>query len=111
MNIVIKPVYADATPVPLSTVYPFGNTISIGDFISKLIHPVLEIAALLILFYIFFAGWKYLTSGGNKEELAKARAMVLHAIIGAILLLALFVVMYTLPFLLGDTLKGFQIIK
>src|SRR5437868_1278126 len=95
----IKPAYA--APVPLSTIFPFGNLSSIGEFIGFFVGTLMSIIGLLILFYFFYAGWKYLISGGNKEELAKARAMVTHAIIGAIMLLGLFLLMYVLPQFLG----------
>lgn len=100
----IKPVLA----VDLGSNYGFGNVASLGDFISSLTTPAFSIASALVIFYFLFGAFKWLSSGGEKEELAKAQQMITHAIIGLIMLMFLFALVKFMPEFLGI---GVSIIK
>lgn len=102
--------------IPLSSHYPFGfptpdnpdgiNTLAEG--VQYLVTPTFTLASLSVTIYFVYGAYKFLSSGGDKEALASARGMIFHAIIGFILLMALFLVLQYLPEALG--LKGFRII-
>jgi len=47
--------------------------------VTKLISYIVGIVAVLV---IIFAGFKYITSGGNNEAINSARNMIMYAIIG-----------------------------
>lgn len=99
--------------VPLSSHYPFGagtNPIdSLAEGVQYLVRPTFTLATLSLTIYFVYGAFKFLSSGGDKEAIATARGMILHAIIGFILLMALFLVMQYLPEALR--LKGFKIIQ
>lgn len=114
INIVfIEITYAqEGGTVPLSGQYDFGWITSLGDFISKQLlgatgGPLFAIFATITVFFIIFGGFKYLTSGGDKEALASARNTLTYAIIGFILLIFMFLVVRYLPqaLNLGDQYK------
>ncbi len=80
---------------------------SVGGLISSLIGPAFDIAGVLLIFYFIFAAFKFMTSGGDKEALASARAMITHAVIGFLALMLLFLVVQFIPQFLG--LRGLTI--
>ncbi len=51
---------------------------------SKIIMPI---AAIIVVFYIIYAGFLFVKSRGNQEELTIAKRALLHAVIGAAILL------------------------
>lgn len=94
----VTPVYAQSpTPTDLSNIYGFGNIGSLGEGISNLVMPAFSIAAAAVTVYLVIGGFKFLTSGGDKEGVAKAREMITHAIIGFLLLIFIFLIMQFLP--------------
>src|SRR5437868_14734748 len=90
-----------AQGVSLKDIFGFSKFDTLGQFISAFLDPLFGLVGVLILFYFLYAGWKYLVSQGNKEELAKARAMITHAIIGAVILIVLFIVIQYLTQIFG----------
>lgn len=66
---------------------------SLGQGTSKLVMPFFSLAAVIVVIYFLVGAYKYLTSGGNKEEVEGARNMITHAIIGFILLMFAFLVL------------------
>ncbi len=81
-----------ATPVDISKEYAFGDLKTLGQGLDRLVIPAFSVAAMAVVFYFIIGAFKYISSGGEKEELAKARGMITHSIIGFILLMALFLV-------------------
>ena len=98
---VATPTYA-ATPcggttpqlggVDISQEFAFGDLKCLGQGLDRLVNPAFSIAAFAVIIYFVIAGFKYVSSGGEKEELAKAQGMITHAIIGFVLLIMLFLV-------------------
>lgn len=101
------PVHAD---VKIGEQFGFGDIKSLGDAISKLVVPGFSVAAAIVVLYFLFGAFKYLQSRGNKEEVAAAREIIIHSIIGfIILMLAFLVLQFLLSSLFGIT--GLEIIK
>jgi len=66
---------------------------SVGDVISNALMIVFIAAGLAVLIYLIIGAFKWITSGGDKDAIAKARGTIVNALIGlAILALAFFVV-------------------
>lgn len=100
ISFLVTTVYA-ADPVDLSTVYDFGIINSLGEGISRLVMPAFSIAATAVTIYLVIGGFRFLTSGGDKEGIAKAREMITHAIIGFLLLIFIFLIMQFIPEVFG----------
>lgn len=86
----VTPAYAASAD--LSKIFGFGDLTSLGQGISRFVVPIFSIAATGVVFYFVIAAFRYLTSGGDKEQLAKAKAMITHALIGFILLMLSFLI-------------------
>ena len=102
----LYPVYAD---VKIEDNFGFGDIKSLAEGTQKLINPIFQIAAILVVLYFLLAAFKYLKAGANKEDVAAARAEITHAIIGFILLIFAFFVLQFIPQFFNFT--GQDIIK
>jgi len=104
-------IYAQVTKpigVNLSGQYGFGWIDNAGQLFSKVIPIVFYLSSLIVFFYFLWAGAKYIYSSGNKEEIAKARAMIINSIVGFLLLMFVFLLAQVIPEAFG--LKGFRIL-
>lgn len=59
-----------------------------GPMLSSILSGVMIVSALLVLIYLVWGGIEWLTSGGEKAKLEKARNRITQAIIGIIVLAA-----------------------
>jgi hypothetical protein len=64
-----------------------GN-IRVAGIVSALIQLVLVIAAVVAFFYLLIGGVKWITSGGDKEQTAKAQGTITAALIGLLIVFA-----------------------
>lgn len=96
--------------VEIGKEFGFGDITSLGQGTTQLIEPFFSIAAVLVIIYFLLGAFKYLKAGANKEDIAEAKQMIQHAIIGfGILMLSFFILQFLLFQLFGLTM--FQIIK
>ncbi len=91
-----SPVYA---AVNIGEQFGFGDLKSLGQATSQLVMPLFSVASTLVVIYFLWGAFNFLKSGGNKEEVAGARNMITHAIIGFIILIFAFLI---LQFLLSN---------
>lgn len=64
-----------------------------GIIINNIFTIVFIIAALAVLFMLILGAFQWITSGGDKEAVGKARSRITHALIGlAVLALAFFII-------------------
>ncbi len=104
--LLVTPVHAK---VDIGDTFGFGNIRSLAEGTQKLITPTFSIATTLVIIYFLFGAFKYLKSGGNKEEIEGARQMIIHAIIGFIILMFAFLILQFLLSRLFGTNFGIQI--
>lgn len=101
-----------ASPTPigenLENVYDFGNVGSLGEGINKLVVPAFSIATTAVVIYFLVGGFIWLTSGGDKEGIGKAREMITHAVIGFLLLMFIFLILQFIPEFFGFKFSIFQ---
>ena len=69
--------------------------------ISSLLSIVLPIAVLLLLLYLIWGGFEWITSGGDSSKLTQARNKIMHAVIGLILLASVVAIFGVLQQFLG----------
>ena len=94
----------------IGSCFGFGGITSLGDALSRLVAPGFSLAAAAVVIYFLLGAFKYLKSGGDKEEVSAARAMITHAIIGFIILMFSFLILqFLLSALFGIT--GFQLFQ
>lgn len=64
---------------------------------------VFTVSGLIVAFYFVIGAFELITSQGEKGHIVSARSKIYHALIGLVLLIALFVVMqYLIPTLIGS---------
>jgi len=81
------------------------NPISIGFVMMNLIGAVLGFLGVIFIVLIIMSGFKWMTAGGNEENVKEAQARIKNALIGLIIVLASYAITYTvfsqLPFSIG----------
>lgn len=86
-----------------------GN-LEIGNIVSVIIQFVFVVAVILALGFLVYGGFRWLTSGGDKDAVASARGTIIGAIIGLILIvLSYFILNFVLLFLTGDGFDSISI--
>jgi len=96
--------------VKIGDCFGFGGIPSLGKVTGDLMTPMFSIATALVTIYFLWGAFKFLISGANKEEVAEARQMITHAIIGFIILMFAFFILQFLLNRLFD-ITDYQIIK
>lgn len=109
INILTKSLLTQADVINLGDQYGFGHISTFGQGLGYLINPAFAIAGIAVLFYLIMGAFKLLTSSGDKATVDSARNMITHAIIGVILLMAMFLILKFIPEFFG--LKGLEFIK
>ena len=93
---------------------PFGPVIrpnlpteglpNFGQLIAMIFTWSLNILGIVVFVMIFFAGFKWFTAAGNTAKVNEARGQITNAVTGAIILLAAWIILYTInPDLVGGT--------
>lgn len=74
-----------------------GFTIpSLGDLLTFLIRIFFIVAGLAALLFLLTGALSWVTSGGNKENVDKARDKITNAVVGLIIIVAVLAVIVTL---------------
>lgn len=68
------------------------TTTTLGELIASALQIIFIAAALAVLIYLVIGAFKWITSGGDKDAIGKARGSIVNALIGLFLLaLAFFI--------------------
>ncbi len=68
----------------------------IGDYISAIFSYGVGLAAVLAVIMIMVGGFLWLTSGGSPDRVGKAKEFISSALLGLVLALLSFVILYTI---------------
>ena len=66
---------------------PFSTVDSVPTFLLALVDVIFLIAVPIIVICIIYAGFVFVTAGGNETQIAKARTILVWTLIGAAVLL------------------------
>jgi PKD repeat protein len=72
-----------------------GNSTHIREFIHKVLNFLLQFLGLLALVMVIYAGFRYLTSLGDDTAAENARKTIQHVVIGIIIVLMSFALVWT----------------
>lgn len=67
----------------------FDNLIT---FLLEIVTTAIQYGAILIVFFVVFAGFKFVTAQGNSEKVSEARKMLTWVVVGAFVLLGVYVI-------------------
>ncbi len=71
---------------------------TIDDFLFKLIDVILVFATPIIILFIMYAGYLFVTAAGNAEQISSARTALLWSVVGGVIVLG--------AKLISDVIKG-----
>jgi hypothetical protein len=78
------------------------GTTDIRIVIAKIIRYLLGFLGIIAVLLIMYAGWLWMSSGGNEEKVARAKKTLINAVIGLVIIIASFgIVTFILNRLLG----------
>ncbi len=76
-------------PTRLCNPIRFPNFI---DFMLALVNVAVQYGAVLIVFFIVYAGFKFVVAQGNSEKVSEAKKMLTWIVVGAFVLLGVYVI-------------------
>jgi hypothetical protein len=65
---------------------------SLVTIANNALNLVLLFAGIIAVFYVMYSGFQYLTAGGDGEKVKKARAGIVNAVIGIIVIVSAFLI-------------------
>lgn len=95
-------------PVDPITKKPLGFS-KLGPFINNVIVLVFIFAVIAVLFMLIWGAFEWITSGGDKESVGKARNRILNALIGLAVLAVAFAIFTLAGQFLGFDTQNFTI--
>lgn len=68
----------------------------LGVLLTRVINYFLGLVGLLAVLMLVIGGIRYITSGGNEQTIEKAKQTILYAIIGIIIVLLSYAIVFTI---------------
>lgn len=87
--------FASSVPDPCNDSTRLCNPIKFKNltaFLLEIVNVAIQYGALLIVFFIVFAGFKFVAAQGNSEKVSEARKMLGWIVVGAFVLLGVYVI-------------------
>lgn len=104
---VIAPLAAHAALVdPNDRPSDIPNAVNIRIVIVRILNYILSFVGLIAVGFLIWAGFLYLTSGGNEEQSGKAKKLILQVIIGIIIILLSWVIVNTIITQLSGSIES-----
>ncbi len=69
-----------------------GQSTTLKQDIADIVNLLLGFLGILAVIIILYAGFKWMTAGGNEEQVGEARKMLLQAVIGLVIVMAAWVI-------------------
>ncbi len=67
---------------------PLGdNNTSVQDILMKIMDLVVKVGTIVVVFFIIYSGFKFVTAKGNEGEVTKAKDIFFATVIGGAILL------------------------
>ena len=79
-----------------------------GRLIGNILSPLMVVALLILLVYLIWGAFEWLTSGGDSAKLQTARNRMLHAIVGILILSSVLALFMFVQYLLGIQVLTFN---
>ncbi len=83
-------------PQPTITPPTQGLPTNLGQLIQQIFGWSLGILGIAVFVMIFYAGFIWLTAAGNTARISEARGHITNAVLGAVLLLSSYLILYTI---------------
>lgn len=103
---------SSALPSYVPTFLQQGNNVGtnqIDVLIRNIINFIFAIAGLLVLGFIIFAGFKFITSGGDASKKEEAQKQIVAAVIGLLIIVFSFFIVQLVFSLLGIQIQNIAV--
>lgn len=87
----------------ISIATPAQGYKDLGKFVTNILTVLFALAALVVLFMLVWGAYEWITSGGDKEAVGKARGRILNALVGLAVLAVAFALAVVAAQFLGFT--------
>jgi hypothetical protein len=84
----------------------FNNPLAFKDItemIMAIVNVVIVISTPIVVFFLIYAGFKYVTAQGNPEKIQEASKALLYGVIGGVIILGAVAIMS----IIKDVVKAF----
>ncbi|MDP2708788.1 MAG: hypothetical protein Q8O93_01920 [bacterium] len=71
---------------------PFGEPRDVRQVVADIIKVILGFLGIIFTGLIIFAGFKWMTAGGNEESVAGAKKLLINSVIGLTVILAAYMI-------------------
>jgi hypothetical protein len=85
------------------------NNITIGGIVSAFVTLMMVIAALSFVFMLITGGIRWMLAGGKKEKVDEAKAQLMNAFIGILIVFAAWAIVNLVSLFFGIELLSFEI--
>jgi len=85
-----------------------GTKTGLSEIVSLIIKVFLSFLGVIFVVLIVYAGFIWMTSAGNEEQITKAKSIMVAAIIGLIIVLAAYMITYFVLDKIIEATKGTQ---
>lgn len=75
--------------IKLQNPIKYGN---INDLLLAVVNVVIQYGAILVVLFLVFAGFQFVTAQGNTEKIEHAKKMLVWVVVGAFVLLGVYVI-------------------
>lgn len=72
---------------PVNIGNPLGEQTTLNDIANAVLDILMVFAVPIILFFIVWAGFLYVTANGNETQISKATKALMYAVIGGVIVL------------------------
>ena len=84
----------------------FSGDVSIGGVVATVIKAAMGFLAIIFIVILIINGFKWMTAGGNEEQVKQAQQAIKRAIIGLIIVVAAYSITYFVFDVLSDAGSG-----
>ena len=81
-------VHGQEPPGELTPPGSVGGYRELPSWVETLVNLLATVAGVIAVFFLIFAGYRYVTAGGDAEQAGAARTAILNSIIGIVVILA-----------------------
>lgn len=91
--------------------FTFLQNLTPGFYPPTIINLLLGFAGVGFFIYLLWGGVQWITAGGDKDGIDKARKKIINALVGIIIVFSAYVILYIIRVLFNVDLIGFSLFK
>jgi len=110
--VLFAPLAAPVHALDLMPNQDFGDTLgidsdaSLTEIIAKLISIVLGFLGIIVVLIILYAGFMWMTAGGDTEKVGKAKSWMINGVIGLVIIAAAWAIANFVTGSIGSAVSG-----